>query len=498
MTTNNPDKLAEQLSAYLDGELGDKERAATEELLRMDAGARAEFDRLRETAELVRALPRASAPTSTVYDVMSTIERSELLGLEPPRSARTASPWLGFRSVFLAAATIALTVGVGLWGLSLSVSTKSASQFASVQDGVQSQPRLEAALEELATPPQPKEAKQERRAGAAEAEDRDQRLPAEELASVVGQMQGSRDARRNDEAIDTGRPEPAFGWRAKRSAPRMPAAAGRGRADSEGAGLPTDKKDAPPETLVIASLPLPRPAPPPSAAMKVDHQPMKPTVPAADTSAPESGLDLAITCANEVDLLWCSRRLERFVDERHERGSTVAEQALGALWAGDDDGSDHAMTLPAGAVAERRLRLRASELRQLVAMFDSGPSAPREVAMSAGPNVRAQGWSQTLQLILMVTTSGVPRQPVQRIVHGDAEGALGEKPASNSIVPFRFTENTPRDADQPAFARRSSLPDEQEHDRIITITVRLLAPLLPPKPAGEPGQLAPGETVNPE
>lgn len=54
----------ELLSAYLDGELADDERAALELRLAADAALRAELNALRRTAELVKALPRLKAPRS--------------------------------------------------------------------------------------------------------------------------------------------------------------------------------------------------------------------------------------------------------------------------------------------------------------------------------------------------------------------------------------------------------------------------------------------------
>lgn len=61
MATIDRDKLGEYLSAYLDGELSDSERAAVDRLLARDARVRAQLDELRQTVEMVRALPRRAA-----------------------------------------------------------------------------------------------------------------------------------------------------------------------------------------------------------------------------------------------------------------------------------------------------------------------------------------------------------------------------------------------------------------------------------------------------
>lgn len=82
----------EQLSAYLDGELTDAERAAVERLLATDPAARALLDELRRTAELVAALPRAAAPPDFVENAVARLERAALLGeaASPVGTARQA------------------------------------------------------------------------------------------------------------------------------------------------------------------------------------------------------------------------------------------------------------------------------------------------------------------------------------------------------------------------------------------------------------------------
>ncbi|MHC4066008.1 MAG: anti-sigma factor family protein, partial [Planctomycetota bacterium] len=64
MASIDRDKLGEYLSAYLDGELGEPERAALERLLARNRQARTQLEELRQTVELVRGLPRRAAPAS--------------------------------------------------------------------------------------------------------------------------------------------------------------------------------------------------------------------------------------------------------------------------------------------------------------------------------------------------------------------------------------------------------------------------------------------------
>lgn len=58
------DRNVEQLSAYLDGALSERERATLEARLQAEPALRAELDSLRQTVALVRGLPRLRAPRS--------------------------------------------------------------------------------------------------------------------------------------------------------------------------------------------------------------------------------------------------------------------------------------------------------------------------------------------------------------------------------------------------------------------------------------------------
>ncbi|HUT37551.1 MAG TPA: zf-HC2 domain-containing protein [Planctomycetota bacterium] len=93
------DEVGTQLSAYLDGELGEAERRAVEAALSADAALRAELDQLRRTAELVRALPRRAAPAGLAPRVRRAIAVAQ----------RPSRPWLGgWRAAALAAAACLL------------------------------------------------------------------------------------------------------------------------------------------------------------------------------------------------------------------------------------------------------------------------------------------------------------------------------------------------------------------------------------------------------
>lgn len=114
MSTIDRDKLGEWLSAYVDGEVSEKQKELIERTLREDEGARRLLDELRMTVDAVSSLPRHAAPDSIAEDVQLHVERSELLS-EP---GRPVSGRVGRRvlvpAVVSAAAVVGLSVG-GLW-----------------------------------------------------------------------------------------------------------------------------------------------------------------------------------------------------------------------------------------------------------------------------------------------------------------------------------------------------------------------------------------------
>ena len=127
MARMDRDKLGEQLSAYLDGELNDEDRAAVEVTLQDDPSARAELARLRETAHAASELPRRGAPGSLAADVMATIERGDLLDDAAPLPKTHGWSWRSLNALLVTAAMIAVVITVGLWGMSQRENKRSAS-----------------------------------------------------------------------------------------------------------------------------------------------------------------------------------------------------------------------------------------------------------------------------------------------------------------------------------------------------------------------------------
>lgn len=115
MTKFDAQHLDEWLSAYLDGELTEKEAQLVEAALREDESARRRLADLRRTVSLVTGLPRRAAPPTLSEEILARLERTELLGdVEQPRATKTRRRrripmWTSL------AAALGLTVLSGWW-----------------------------------------------------------------------------------------------------------------------------------------------------------------------------------------------------------------------------------------------------------------------------------------------------------------------------------------------------------------------------------------------
>jgi len=104
------EQLGELLSAHLDGEVDERERAFVERILESDADARAWYESLRTTAAGIRALPHHPAPSGMDGDILASVERHTLLGSADAAATeeRLHVPWVGVLSA--AAVLIAATL----------------------------------------------------------------------------------------------------------------------------------------------------------------------------------------------------------------------------------------------------------------------------------------------------------------------------------------------------------------------------------------------------
>ncbi|MCB9852953.1 MAG: hypothetical protein H6819_07645 [Phycisphaerales bacterium] len=104
------DEQLELLTAYLDGEVTDAERAEVESLLASDPAARRLFNELKQTSELVAGLPKSAVPGNFSDGVVARLEREALLGADRVQ----ARGWT-FGNWSALAASILLVVAAGWW-----------------------------------------------------------------------------------------------------------------------------------------------------------------------------------------------------------------------------------------------------------------------------------------------------------------------------------------------------------------------------------------------
>jgi negative regulator of sigma E activity len=96
---SNREEISEQLSAYLDGELSDKETRRVDEMLVDDPALSDELESLREVRQLLRSLPHEQAPDGLLDTVLAQAQR------------RRTGWWAGRLA---RAAVIVLAVGIGV------------------------------------------------------------------------------------------------------------------------------------------------------------------------------------------------------------------------------------------------------------------------------------------------------------------------------------------------------------------------------------------------
>jgi len=142
-------ELESQLSAYIDGELTDTERAEVEAFLADDAQARQVLAELRATVAGLHSLPRAKTSGDLMADMRSRLERQALLGnaptagMTPPATTSFGGRWIA------AAAVIALAVVAGsvMWTFKNQDTHRGREQFA-MHKSTEAPPRAENVQEE--------------------------------------------------------------------------------------------------------------------------------------------------------------------------------------------------------------------------------------------------------------------------------------------------------------------------------------------------------------
>lgn len=115
MTHVDPNNLDELLSAYLDDELPESERADLERRIAADPEVRARLNSLRRTVELVASLPRRGAPADLLGDLTARAEREQLLGEAESPTGRVRTRPRSVVSLLATAALVTITIGGALW-----------------------------------------------------------------------------------------------------------------------------------------------------------------------------------------------------------------------------------------------------------------------------------------------------------------------------------------------------------------------------------------------
>lgn len=106
---NKRDRIREQLSAYIDGELSPSQMQRVGEAVEADAELAAELESLRAVRELLRSLPAARAPGDLMDSILQQAERSRLVAAPAP-APTGALRW--FRR-FAIAAILAIAACIG-------------------------------------------------------------------------------------------------------------------------------------------------------------------------------------------------------------------------------------------------------------------------------------------------------------------------------------------------------------------------------------------------
>ncbi len=131
MTPEEQDNLGEELSAFLDGELGQDESAQIERLLSTDEQALCLLEEVRAAQAAARSLNKVPAPSDVLEEIMDRVERLELLGPAQDDIRLARHKVRPIRSALALAAVVLVAVSGGLY---VSVRTGQHKGSASLED----------------------------------------------------------------------------------------------------------------------------------------------------------------------------------------------------------------------------------------------------------------------------------------------------------------------------------------------------------------------------
>src|SRR5262245_22614809 len=107
------EQVIELLTAYVDGELNERQRKAVTRLLNKSSEARAMLKELQENAHKLKKLPTHKVEPSLVEEIMKAIEEAKAQPKQPVPVRRRA--WLPYLAASLAAAILVAVIGVLYW-----------------------------------------------------------------------------------------------------------------------------------------------------------------------------------------------------------------------------------------------------------------------------------------------------------------------------------------------------------------------------------------------
>ncbi len=133
--TGERDNIREQLSAYLDGELGAAQQRQVEAALETDEQLRTELEQLRRVRDMVGSLPVAEAPEGFVERVVARAERDRLMA-DDGQTAVGGGSAVRWARMLATAAVLMVAAGAGFTLVYLLISPGTEQQVADAPEPI--------------------------------------------------------------------------------------------------------------------------------------------------------------------------------------------------------------------------------------------------------------------------------------------------------------------------------------------------------------------------
>src|ERR1022692_518692 len=109
------DQVLELLTAFIDGELSQRQRKAVMRLLHRSSEARETVRQLQENAHKVKQLPRHKVEPSLVDEILQAIAEQKSQPKTVVQSKVVRRRWMPYLAASLAASLLIVTLGVVYW-----------------------------------------------------------------------------------------------------------------------------------------------------------------------------------------------------------------------------------------------------------------------------------------------------------------------------------------------------------------------------------------------